>query len=319
MPPTSQLPRIRELTDDATGTGFFYCAQKELRVGRNGEFISLMLQDATGRIPAKIFDGVDRLRSEFDAGEFVKVRARANRYNDQLQLVVENIRRVSPDQDRAAGFREEDCIPSSPRPAGEMWAELEALIGRVKDPFISALLVRVVARFEDRLRIWPAAQSVHHAYRGGFLEHVLKIAEVSVSLARAYGANEDLAVAGALLHDIGKLEELDYDIAAASYSSQGQFVGHIALGVVIVRDEARQIEGFPASLQNQIEHLVVSHHGSREFGSPIEPLTVEAFILATADNLDATINQVRQAVEDDTGDAEFTAYHRRLGRVLWKG
>jgi 3'-5' exoribonuclease len=306
------------MTDDSAGTGFFYCAQKEVRVGKNGEFISLLLQDATGRIAAKVFEGVDRLRSEFDAGEFVKVRARANRYNDALQLIVENIRRVNRDQDGAAGFREEACVPSSPRPAGEMWAELEALLGRVKDPSIGALLARVVARFESRLRIWPAAQTIHHAYRGGFLEHILKIAEVVTALARAYGANEDLAVAGAILHDIGKLEELDYDVAA-SYSSQGRLVGHIMLGVVIVRDEARQIEGFPQALQNQIEHLIVSHHGSREFGSPIEPMMVEAFILAMADNLDATINQVRQAVEDDTGDSEFTTYHKRLGRVLWKG
>jgi 3'-5' exoribonuclease len=314
----SQLPPVRELTPDSAGTGFFLCTQKDVRAGKNGDFISVMLQDATGRIPAKIFDGVERLRTEFDAGEFVKVKARANLYNDRLQLIVENIRRVNRDQDRAAGFREEDCIPSAPRPEAEMWSALEALIGRVKDPFVAALLARVVARFEAKLRIWPAAQIIHHAYRGGFLEHVLAIADVVTALARAYGAREDLVIAGAILHDIGKLEELDYDVAT-SYSSEGYLVGHITLGAIIVRDEARAIEGFPPSLLTEIEHLVVSHHGSREFGSPIEPMTVEAFILATADDLDAKINQVRQAIQDDAGDAEFTAYHPRLKRVLWKG
>jgi 3'-5' exoribonuclease len=179
-----QLPPVRELTAESTGTGFFLCTQKDVRVGKNGEFVSLVLQDTTGRIAAKIFDGVDRLRNEFEAGEFVKVRARGNLYNDRLQLIVENIRRVNPDQDRSAGFKEEDCIPSAQRPAGEMWSDLEALVARVKDPHIAALLARVIARFEARLRIWPAAQTIHHAYRGGFLEHVLAIAGVAVALAR---------------------------------------------------------------------------------------------------------------------------------------
>lgn len=318
MSSAGRLPRIRELTEQSAGTGFFLCTQKDIRVGKNGEFISLALEDASGRIAAKIFEGVDRVRSEFDAGEFVKVRARANMYNGRLQLIVENIRRVHAEQDRAAGFREEDCLPSAPRASDEMWADLQALVARVKDPALGALLQRILNRFERELKLWPAAETIHHAYRGGFLEHVLKIAEVALALARAYGANEDLLIAGAILHDIGKLEELDYDVAA-SYSSEGYLIGHITLGAIIVRDEARAVGGFPPELLTQVEHLVVSHHGSREFGSPIEPMTVEAFILAMADDLDAKINQIRQAVGEDTGESAFTAYHKRLGRVLWKG
>jgi len=199
-----------------------------------------------------------------------------------------------------------------------MWAELQDLLGRVSNPSIKALVGHITRTYEAQLRIWPAAQVVHHAYRGGFLEHVLTIARVGLSLAAEYGADGDLVVAGALLHDIGKLKELDYD-TAASYSRDGRLIGHITLGVLMVRDAAREIADFPPDLLAGIEHLIVSHHGSMELGSPVEPMTPEAFILAMADQLDATLNQVRQAIDEDPGEAEFTAYQKRLGRVLWKG
>jgi 3'-5' exoribonuclease len=314
----SRLPLVRELTAESAGTGFFLCTRKEVRPGRKGDFIALLLQDRSGHVAAKIFDNVERARGEFEVGDFVTVKAKGNLYNEQLELIVENIRRVNPDQDRAFGFREENCILSAPRPVEEMWAELEALLGGISHPFIKALVERVAHTYEAQLRMWPAAQIIHHAYRGGFLEHILTMARVGLSLAREYGAEADLVVAGALLHDIGKLKELDYD-TATSYSRDGRLVGHITLGVLMVRDAAGEIAGFPSDLLTEIEHLILSHHGSTDLGSPVEPMTVEAFILAMVDNLDATINQVRQAIQDDPGDAEFTTYHRRLGRVLWKG
>jgi 3'-5' exoribonuclease len=312
------LPPIRQLTPDSAGYGFFLCVQKDVRPGRNGDFIAVTLQDASGRIVARVFDDVDRLKKEFDAGEFVKVKARANVFNERLQLIVENIRRVHADQDRKEGFREEDCVMSSARPIDEMWAELQGRIAAAGDPFIRQLLERVVAANEEKLRVWPAAQTLHHAYRAGFLEHVLQMAAIGETLARPYGANADLILAGAVLHDIGKLQELDYDLAT-SYSRDGRLLGHIMLGAMLVREAAAAIEGFPADTLTQIEHLILSHHGCLEFGSPVVPMTVEAFILSFVDDLDAKVNMVRQAIKDDTGDGEFTAYHSRLERVFWKG
>ena len=145
-----------------------------------------MLQDATGRIAARVFDDVERLKGEFEAGEFVKVRARANVYNDRLQLIVENIRRVHLEQDREEGFREEDCVISSARPVDEMWAELQGRVAGVGNPFVKRLLETIVCANEAKLRVWPAAQTLHHAYRAGFLEHVLQMAAVGDLLARAY-------------------------------------------------------------------------------------------------------------------------------------
>lgn len=312
------LPAVRQLTADSAGLGFFLCTQKEARPGRNGEFLSLTLQDATGRIAARVFDDVERLKGSFEAGDFVKVKARANLYNERLQLIVENIRRVHLEQDRLEGFREEDCVMSSARPVDEMWAELQGRIAGVGNPFIKQLLEAIVAANEAKLRVWPAAQSVHHAYRAGFLEHILQMAAVGEMLARAYDAGVDLILAGALLHDIGKLQELDYDLAT-SYSRDGRLLGHIMLGSALVGEAAAAIEGFPPELLTEIQHLILSHHGRLEFGSPVAPMTVEAFILSFVDDLDAKINIVRQAIRDDTGEGEFTAYHPKLERVIWKG
>ena len=200
-----------------------------------------------------------------------------------------------------------------------MWAELSTHLESVRDPHIRVLLNRITADHERELREWPAAQQIHHAYRGGLLEHTLKMAEIGRALARAYGANEDLVLAGVLLHDIGKLQELHYEPAARSLHARRQSDRPIGLGLILVRETVNGISGFPDDLRAQIEHLVLSHHGTREHGSPVEPKTIEAFILAAVDELDSRIHQVRRAINEDPTDGEFTAWHRRLGRVFYKG
>jgi len=316
----NKLPKLSALTEADSGWGYFLCTYKEIRAGRSGsEFLFMSLQDSTGQIVAKLLADAERYKSEFEAGEYVRVEGRGSLYNGQVQLVLSTIRRVNPDQDRQQGFREEECILSAPRPIDDMWAELQAHLSGVKNNHIRVLLNRIVADNEAQLRVWPAAQQIHHAYRGGFLEHISKMAEVGILIARAYGADEDLVLAGVILHDIGKLQELAYEGGAGSYTRDGNLVGHIALGMMMVREAANGISGFPIELRSQIEHLVASHHGVREYGSPVEPKTIEAFILASVDELDAKLNQVRRAIVEDPSDDEFTAWNKRLGRVLYKG
>jgi 3'-5' exoribonuclease len=200
-----------------------------------------------------------------------------------------------------------------------MWVELDAHLQEVTDPFLRVLLNRIVGDHAPQLREWPAALQVHHAYRGGLLEHVVRMIGIGRVLARAYGASEDLVTAGVVVHDIGKLQELSYSGGVTSYSREGNLVGHIGLGLILVREAAHGISGFPEDLRTHLEHLVLSHHGSKERGSPVEPKTLEAFILSAVDELDSRINQVERAVREDPGSEEFTAWHRRLGRVLYKG
>jgi 3'-5' exoribonuclease len=313
----NQLPRVRDLQAGSSGWGFFLCAKKEVRSGKNGEYLALMLQDISGEMGAKVFQDVEALKQEFDAGEFVKIQARGNSFNQRLELIIDKIRRVIPDNDARDGFREEDCIPCAPRPLAEMWGELTGRIEAVTNPNIRALLAGILAQHGDQLRVWPAAKEVHHAYRGGLLEHILKIAEIALYLADAYGAKRDVVLAGVVLHDIGKLQELTYDITTG-YSVEGNLVGHIVIGVGLLRDAVRNLPGFPPELLLELEHLILSHHGSREMGSPVVPMTVEAFILAACDDLDAKIHQIRRSFAEDDSEGPFTSYHKRLGRVLYK-
>ena len=269
-----------------------------------------MLQDSTGRIVARAFDDVERLKGEFEAGEFVKVKARANVYNDRLQLIVENIRRVHAEQDRKDGFREEDCVISSV-------AADRRDVGRAAGPrgrrsatrSSSSCSRRSSARTRRSCGCGRRRRRSTTPTAAGFLEHVLQMAAVGEKLAEAYRANADVLLAGVLLHDIGKLQELDYDLAT-SYSREGRLLGHIMLGSALVRETAATIEGFPPLLLTEIQHLILSHHGCLEYGSPVAPMTVEAFILSFVDDLDAKINMVRQAIRDDTGDSEFTGTTR---------
>lgn len=311
-----RLPHAREIDGTSNGTGFFLCARKERRTGRTGAFLVVVLQDSTGEIDAKVFQDVEAAAQQFDAGEFVAVQGKGNVFNGRTELIVDKIRRVIPG-DAALGFREEDCVPSSPRPLDEMWHELQARVESIADAPLRSLLRAIVDRNEERLKVWPAARQVHHAYRSGLLEHVLKIMEVGAFLADAYGARRDLVIAGALLHDIGKLEELSYNVAI-DYSVEGNLIGHIVIGASMLRDAVREQADFPADLALELEHLILSHHGARDLGSPVLPMTPEAFVLAAADDLDAKMHQVRRHVANDPGAGPFTSYHRYLERVLLK-
>jgi 3'-5' exoribonuclease len=182
---------------------------------------------------------------------------------------------------------------------------------------LRALLHAIVTRYADQLRIWPAARQIHHAYRSGLLEHILKIMEVSLFLADQYKARRDLLIAGALLHDIGKLRELSYD-TTTDYTVEGNLIGHIVIGVGMLRDAAADFPEVPPELVMEIEHLILSHHGAQELGSPVLPMTVEAYLLAAVDDLDAKVHQIHRHLAEDDSPGRFTSMNRRLDRVLFK-
>jgi len=312
----ARLPNARSIDGSAAGTGYFLCARKERRTGRTGPFLVVVLQDASGDIDGKVFQDVEAASQQFEAGEFVAVQGKGNVFNGRTELVVDRIRRVIP-SDEALGFREEDCIPCSPRPIDDMWTELQGRLASIESAPLRALLVSMVDRHAEKLRIWPAARQVHHAYRSGLLEHILSIMDVAVFLAGTYGLRRDLVIAGALLHDLGKLEELSYNVAI-DYSLEGNLVGHIVIGAQMLREALAGHPDVPRELALELEHLILSHHGSKELGSPVAPMTPEAFVLAAADDLDAKMQQIRRHLATDTTPGRFTSYHRYLERALLK-
>jgi 3'-5' exoribonuclease len=313
-----RLPRIVELKPNLSGWGFFLCTRKDARSGRSGaEYLEIGLQDSGGEVRAKVFQDVETIKLEFDAGEFVKVQGRSNLYQGRLELILEKIRRILPERDAVDGFREEDCIRCAPRPVDEMWAELAERLASVEDPGLRRLLQDLAAAHADRLRIWPAARTIHHAYRSGLLEHILKIMGIALFLADQYGARRDLLIAGALLHDIGKLRELSYD-TATDYTLEGNLVGHIAIGIGMLREAARGRDDVSEETLLLIEHLILSHHGSYELGTPVEPMTVEAFLLASVDDLDAKLHQIHRHIAEDESPGRFTSVNRRFERSFLK-
>jgi 3'-5' exoribonuclease len=290
----------------------------QTRQRRTGEeFLSLELQDRSGSVAAKIWDIEEAMR-ELRPGDYVKIKARVEEYKGSLQLCVEKIRKIC-DADRDRGFQECDCVVSTPYDIEEMWARLNALVEReVKDASIRRLLSNVMALTADQFKLHPAAQEIHHAYRGGFLEHVLSVSENAVYFSKHYpDVDGDLLIAGAILHDIGKIEELT-PAPAVEYTAAGRLIGHIVLGRDLVRAEAAKIEAFPAETLLLIEHLILSHQGDYDWGSPKRPKLLEGLILHYLDDMDAKVNHLQGVLKSQRGPGMFTNYDRILGRVLYR-
>jgi 3'-5' exoribonuclease len=309
---------IRDLDDGGRVEGVFAVRERELRRKRNGDpWLRLSLGDAGGTVEAVSWEDAEARYALAGVGPvFVTgVFEVSDRWGSKIKVA--DLREAAPEEYRAA-----DLAPESDVSFDRLEADLRALLGTVQNAQLRVLLDAFFGEGSEtwaRFRDAPAAKVYHQAYRHGLLEHTLSVAQ-AVSAAAAFfpGIDRDVAIAGALLHDLGKLRELSYDVAV-NYSVEGNLVGHIVIGVGMLRDAVREQPGFPAELQLELEHLILSHHGARELGSPVEPMTVEAFILAATDDLDAKLHQVRRHLADDSSDGPFTGYHRYLERVLFKG
>lgn len=295
----------------------FLVLNKDVRQKKTGEpYLSLILGDKTGDIDAKMWDGVAEIVDTFDRNDYVKIRGQATVYQNKLQLRVDRLMRADEREIEPA-----DYFPASKRDRNEMYAELMGYIETMRNPHLKALLEAFFADpdIARRYKTAPAAKSIHHAWIGGLIEHVLSLLTLARFTARHYAeVDEDLLITGVVLHDIGKIHELTYD-RGFGYSDEGQLIGHIVIALRMIDEKARQIPGFPPKLKLLVEHLVASHHGELEYGSPKVPVFLEAMLLHHLDNLDSKMETVRTIVNRDLlMDGNFTSYAPSLERSLLK-
>lgn len=306
---------ISGLEDGQAVTSLFLVREKEIRTSmRTGtSWLQLELADRTGTISAKMWDNFSGLAGTFEPDDVVQIRGRVKLYNGQKELTLEQI---TPAAERDYDIA--DFLPHTKYDVEELYQELHAAVDAMKNPWLKQLLVSVI---EDpavvpRLKRAPAAMTMHHAYLGGLLEHVVSSAGLARNVSAHYPElDADLLLAGVVLHDIGKIEELRY-ARGIDYTTAGRLLGHITIGAGMAREKMKAIPNFPAPLAAVVEHLILSHHGSHEFGSPVLPQTREAIALHFLDDIDSKMGAMRATIESDSGTDEWTDRNPSLRRAL---
>jgi len=316
---TKKIQPISSFKHDSDIQGFYLVTEKSIRKTRAGDtYLDMTLSDKTGKISAKMWQGFEKAAEEFDQGDAVVVKAHTDVYRNKLQLNVSKISKVREEHDDY-GFSLDSLIPSSERDPKEMWTEVKELIDSIEDEFLKKIVDIIYGENEKSIQNYPAAKFIHHNFRGGLLEHTLSLANDSVYFSKKYpDLNRDLLLAGALLHDIGKVKELSGEVAT-TYTDEGSLIGHIILGRDMVRDAAKEIAGFPAETLLLLEHLILSHQGKYEYGSPRKPMIKEALILFYIDDLDSKMNIFMKTIAEDENEDKWTSAENYFGVPLYKG
>jgi 3'-5' exoribonuclease len=301
----------------------FLVADKQLRANRNGNlYLQLRLMDKTGSLTGMLWNATDQTFNSVETGNYLRVAGTTQVYNGQLQMIVTRIEPSDPRQ-----IEEQDFVQVSGEEIDKLARRLSELLRGVKNPHLRNLAECFLAdeQFMGKFTTAPAGIKNHHAYRGGLLAHVVSLMDVCRVVAPQYPElDADLLLLGAFLHDAGKIDELTYD-REFGYSDAGQLIGHVVMVLSTVEDkiaESERMAGekFPEELALRLKHIIVSHHGEYQFGSPKLPMTLEAIALHLLDNLDAKLYSVAQILKEDaSGESAWTSYNQALGRKFFKG
>ncbi|HYO84662.1 MAG TPA: HD domain-containing protein [Bryobacteraceae bacterium] len=310
-------PYVSELQPNQIITATFLVWHKDIRQKKTGDpYLTLTLGDRTGEIDARMWDNVAEVMHTFERDDYLRVRGLLQVHHNRLQLTVHKLQRQSADQ-----VDPTDYFPASSRDTTEMLAELRSIVASVVNPHLRGLLHAI---FNDEaiatpFRLAPAAKSVHHAYLGGLSEHVLSMCTLARAAAAHYkDVDLDLLIAGVLLHDLGKIHELTWD-RSFGYSTEGQLLGHIHIGLQMVDEKLRALPEFPPRLRTLLAHMILSHHGEMEYGSPKVPNFPEALLLHHIDNLDSKMECMRSSLARDRQvDGCWTGYNPALDRSFLK-
>ncbi len=300
---------INELREGERLCGIYLCKQKSSAVTKNGKpYDTVILQDKTGTLDGKIWDPNSQGIEDFDALDYVEVMGDVSVYAGSFQLSIKRARRASEGE-----YDPADYLPVSQNSTQEMYGHLEDYIKSIKNPYLGRLLSLIFLENEDFKASFcehSAAKTVHHSFVGGLLEHTLQVTRMCDYLAGAYPfLKRDLLIASALLHDIGKTRELSA-FPLNDYTDEGQLVGHIVIGAMMVEETVARLPGFPPVLKNELVHCILAHHGELEYGSPKKPALAEAVALNLADNADARLETLKEAFAFDKSKKEWLGYNK---------
>src|SRR6195256_4907610 len=296
-------------------TSSFVVASKQVKAKKNGEpYLALILADRSGQLEAKMWDNVDEFILGFEQDDFLKIKGLINKYKNRFQLTIHKLRRMAESE---IDFT--DYLPKTTKDIGELWRTLTEFVATFQNPHLKALVELFMADPEiaERYRNAPAAQTLHHAYIGGLLDHVVSLCRSCDLLCRNYPqVNRDLLLTGAFLHDIGKIHELTYN-RSFSYTTRGQLLGHMIIELEMLQAKLARFPDFPQELKILIEHLIISHHGEYEFGSPKLPMFPEALMLHYLDDPDSKMEAMRAQFQREAElEGPWTSYNPSMGRPL---
>lgn len=309
---------IADLKDRDTIDSPFMVKEKTMAMAKNGKpYMNLKFMDKSGEMDGKLWDKVDELDKTFQKGDFVHIRGAASLYMGKMQLVAKEIKRLEEE-----GVDLADFVPVSPVPLADMKAELTTVVASLTNPHLKGLMDGFLAdqAFLNGYCKAPAAKGMHHVYLGGLLEHSLAVARLVDAMVPLYpDLNRDLLVVGALLHDLGKVAELSYE-RAFEYTDEGRLIGHISIGIEMLTERIATLPDFPRELAMLLKHMLLSHHGQYEYGSPKRPKTVEATILHYLDDMDSKINGIRSHIAKETAQGtRWTGHHRLYNLYFFTG
>lgn len=317
---SDSLQEQREIASLSVGEqlegAVFLAAKLELRETRKGaSYLCVELRDQSGVISARLWNNVPATLDALRNAPAVRVGGLVEEWRRERQLKLESIEAASPSPSELQGL-----IPRTPFNLETLLERLETSFESLSNPWLRELLLGLLEdrEFVLKLRAAPAAARYHHSYMGGLLEHIVSLVELAEKVVVAYPRlNRDLVIAGCFLHDIGKIDEIAWD-KGFKYTTRGQLLGHIAIGSIWIEQWAAKIEGFPAQLKDELIHLVLSHHGLREHGSPVIPATPEAIVVHFLDNMDGKLWSAFRAIDEPSAEGDWSGYSPHLGRRLYR-
>ena len=308
---------ISDLSEGERIVGHFLVQSKQLLTTKAGKpYLSLILQDKTGNISGRVWDNAPELYEQFKNNDVIKIDGSVELYNRELQLVIRRLRSSELDEIELSDF-----VPHSSYDIDEMFLEICSYVESIENPHLKALLNSFFQDedFAKEFKASSAARNIHHVCVGGLLEHTLSTVRLCEYLTTHYETlDADLLIAMAILHDIGKVKELEVS-PSINYTEEGNLLGHIIIGIQMIDEKIQGIPGFPPKLRTLVEHMILSHHGQSDWGSPRPPMFLEAEILHRADDLDVKVDIITRAfAEDRDPDSSWTKYQRALERILYK-